>query len=50
MNAWESQKFKWDEYVINISKVQEYGIDRFLTKNLEAKFDADFLFIARANV
>ena len=50
MNALEFEKIKWHEYVINISEVQEYDIDRFLTKNSEAKFNVDFLFIARADL
>lgn len=48
MNAWELEKVKWDEYIIDISKIYEYGVDNFLAKRPEVRFNADFLFIARA--
>ena len=50
MNSWGFEKIKWDEYIIDILEVQEYRIEKFLTKNLEGKFDVGFLFIARANI
>lgn len=30
MNSWESEKIRWDEYIIGISKVQEYRLAKLL--------------------
>lgn len=50
MNAQDSKKIKWDEYIIDISQVLEYGVNNFLAKKLGVNINRDFLFIDRANL
>ena len=43
MNALGSERIKWDEYIIDIFEVQEYGIDKFMNEVPGAKIYATFV-------
>ena len=50
LNAWQVEKVKWDEFIIHISEVQAYKVDKFMSKKLDVDIDVDFLFVSRENL